>query len=136
MAAGLAKEIKTVYPEVYTIYRNWFENNYLSLGQLCCVPINNPNNSLWIANLCGQYNYGRSGCYTSYDALTVALQALANFISQRYILRDLPVYIPYNMGCGLAGGDWSRVKQIISEKIPEAIIVRLPKKGLNLCLLQ
>jgi hypothetical protein len=37
----------------------------------------------------------------------------------------MPVYIPYNMGCGLGGGDWEIVSGIIEETLPDAIIVKL-----------
>jgi len=37
------------------------------------------------------------------------------------------VYVPYLMGCGLAGGDWGIYSEIIEFYIPDAIIVRLPE---------
>lgn len=37
---------------------------------------------------------------------------------------NLPVYIPYKIGCGLAGGNWETVCQIIQKTVPDAIIVK------------
>jgi len=34
------------------------------------------------------------------------------------------VYIPYKIGCDLAGGDWNIIEKIIEEDFPDAIIVR------------
>ena len=53
--------------------------------------------------------YGRDKRYTNYAALTAALfRAMKE--NPRATFR-----IPYGLGCGLAGGDWETVLDIIKE---------------------
>ena len=64
---------------------------------------------LYVANLFGQDGYGRDKRYTNYAALTAALfRAMKE--NPRATFR-----IPYGLGCGLAGGDWETVLDIIKE---------------------
>lgn len=69
-----------------------------------------------------QKTIGRSGKHTNIDALNRALQA-----AKYEIRRSATCYFPYGMGCGLGGGDWTRVYQLIQHHFPDGIIVRLPE---------
>ena len=70
-----------------------------------------------IASIFGQEYYGRNGCFTDYDALRRAMEPI------RVMATPFPAYplttvrIPYKMGCGLGGGDWSIVSRIIQEEL-------------------
>jgi O-acetyl-ADP-ribose deacetylase (regulator of RNase III) len=60
----------------------------------------------------GQLNYGRDGQrYTSYPALKSGLEEVYTFAKEH----GLSVALPYNIGCGLGGGDWSVVSEMIYE---------------------
>ena len=37
----------------------------------------------------------------------------------------LRVGLPFGIGCGLAGGDWSVVSRMIEEHLPQAVLYRL-----------
>ena len=37
----------------------------------------------------------------------------------------LRVGLPFGIGCGLAGGDWSVVSRAIEETVPQAVLYRL-----------
>lgn len=64
------------------------------------------------ANLFGQLNYGRSKTrYTDYGALERALTTLKTEAQAR----GLSVALPYNIGCGLANGEWSLVEEMIGK---------------------
>ncbi|MFD1905034.1 Appr-1-p processing enzyme family protein [Paenibacillus rhizoplanae] len=64
----------------------------------------------YTANLFGQLNYGRSKTrYTDYAALEKALATLKTEAKAK----GLSVALPYNIGCGLANGEWSVVERII-----------------------
>jgi len=117
MGAGIALSIRKKWPIVYNEYINAFKKGELSLGNVILSKINS---HLYVANLCGQYYYGRKGKYTEYIAIRTCLKYI-NKISWN---KGLTIYIPKNMGCGLAGGDWSIIYKIIEEEIPNAIIVR------------
>jgi hypothetical protein len=83
-----------------------------------------------VANLFGQYNIGTSKQQTEYSALIAGFKSIANtfFAGDEketlhfgpFGLEDVPVtltdiYIPYKIGCGLGGADWSLVEEIINK---------------------
>lgn len=109
MGAGLAKQIKTLYPEVYTEYYNLCkENNPEKLLGVCQQV--SCHNGRYVANLFGQLGYGKNKIQTDYKALEQAL----SIVAQRAIQYEESVGIPYLLGCGLAGGDWNIVYEIIN----------------------
>lgn len=118
MGAGLAKALRKKYPVIFPEYRQLCINGQLRPGmiQLICVA-----DGLYICNLAGQDGYGTNRRYTDYDALQTALVKLHRVS----ISLDLPVYIPYHMGCGLGGGDWSIVSRLIESYCPNAFVVQL-----------
>lgn len=126
MGAGLAKQIRNKYPRVYEEYISVMKMVPINqrLGKCQIVSISN---MLFFANLFGQFDYKSVGLKTDYGALGMALRQLQRWrtISK---LDNLPVFIPYGIGCGLGGGDWKIVEGIIRDAIPDAIIVRLDKK--------
>ena len=85
-----------------------------------------PEENKFVANIFGQYKYGADRKYTDYKALEKGIKWVHD-ISQLYSLSS--VAIPYKIGCGLAGGDWSIVINIIREYFEysniECIIYRL-----------
>lgn len=67
--------------------------------------------------------------HTSYDAMYEGLTKLRNLLDP---LTDQQVIgFPYNMGCGLADGDWSVVEAIIKAVFQDSrfgiVIVKLPE---------
>ena len=78
-----------------------------------CPPIR-------VANLFGQVKYGGTAQHTNYDAFENGLKKLklTNF-------KRLPVYFPYGIGCGLGGGDWNIIYEIIQNTIPDSKICKL-----------
>ena len=123
MGAGLAKQIRAKWPEVYTKYRSLVEVKVASrLGKCQLVTISDK--ELYVANLFGQYNYRPLGIqHTDYRALSQAFQSLGLW-HKKYCHVDFPIWIPYKLGCGLAGGDWEIVKSLISQNIQNCFIVK------------
>lgn len=112
MGGGLAKQIRDVYPNVYYIYKRKCEamkRGIGGLGDVLYTPV--PESGFIIANIFGQDGYGRDKCYTDYDALRKAFTSISLEFPYRTIR------IPYKLGCGLAGGDWSVVWYIICETL-------------------
>ncbi|MEK4025373.1 macro domain-containing protein [Sporosarcina sp. FSL W7-1283] len=107
MGAGLAKQIRQVYPEAYYSYMSASHQSDL-LGKIQVVNINSKRT---VVNLFAQYNYGRTGLYTDYQALKETLVKLRKYASKN----NLGVALPYGLGCGLAGGDWNTVIKIIED---------------------
>lgn len=107
MGSGLAKQIRAKYPNVFEQYRKFFINNkFTALGQCQIVKAEDDK---YIANLFGQYNYGRDKQYTDYKALEEALFSLKVSAKDH----NKSVAIPFAIGCGLAGGSWDIVYKII-----------------------
>ena len=112
MGGGIALQIKNKYPNVFKQYREFCLNRTCSeklLGECQIVKIENEPNR-YIANLFGQFEISRTSVQTREDCLEKALIILKNEAQRK----DLSVGIPYKIGCGLAGGNWDNVYQIIS----------------------
>lgn len=75
---------------------------------------------LSIYSIFSQFNYGNSAktgqVYTDINLLSKALHDIAS--------RSEIVYIPYGIGCGLAGGNWNELVQLIDD-IDNLYAVRL-----------
>lgn len=107
MNAGLAKQIRQAYPQVYDSYMkacSMYKPNQL-LGMIQFIRVAD---DLFICNFFTQLDYGTNKVQTNYDAFEFALNKLAYKTSP-----DTPIYIPYKIGCGLAGGDWEIIKELI-----------------------
>ncbi len=118
MGAGLAAAIRKKYPRHYEDYMS----RAAHLGGLVFTQVNN---DLYIVGVYGQQEYGRDKRYTDYDALEKGLIAVGTFAQSL----GLPVYLPYGIGCGLAGGDWEIVKTIVDKALPDAIVIKKTVKG-------
>lgn len=114
MGAGLAKQIKAKFSNVFKEYSslcNLYENRDKRLdllGQCQFVAIGKDK---YIANIFGQYGMGTSRQQTDYDALYRGLLELMSYS----VKNELSVALPYGLGCGLAGGDWEIVSDMISD---------------------
>lgn len=109
MGAGLAKALSDKYADLKPAYLRAVgsvEDKKALLGRTFYKQVSA---SLVIANCFGQYQYGRDKQHTHYGALMYSLKQVAITASKN----DMPVYIPYGLGCGLAGGDWSTVLELI-----------------------
>lgn len=115
--AGLARQIKQKYV-------GWYDN-YLhctpALGKLG-VFIHSP--TLVVANLYGQDKFGAGTRHTDYMALGTALSRLER-LGKYYML---PIYLPYQLGSNLGGGDWEIVLELIDTCCPSATVLRLPER--------
>lgn len=114
MGAGLAAQIANKWPVVLAAYRA----EKPGLGECQTVAVTG---DLWVANLVGQAGFGRNKVYTVSRHLRSALSSLAKFAYEK----DIAVYLPYRLGCGLGGGDWFEISKILNEVLPFAVIMRL-----------
>ena len=118
MGAGLALKLKAKYPICFESYSKYCKADQFKLGmvQFCRV-----NSNLFICNLAGQDGYGGGKRQTDYDALATCLTKLY----AKSLELGLTPYLPYKLGCGLAGGDWAIVSKLIETHCPNAVIVQL-----------
>jgi len=110
MGAGLALAIRRKWPQVY--------KDYLAAEQeLGNVVITEVAPGLFVASLFAQEFYGKGETYTDYKALEICLRKVRESAAK-------PIHIPSGMGCGLGGGNWEIVQEIIARTIPDAVICR------------
>ena len=117
--AGIALQIRQRWPAWYEAYRN----DQRKLGDATLVRVQ-PWPAAWIGSLYAQFTVGRGSQQTAYDARRQALVTTSENLDASTI--GAQVYVPFGLGSGLGGGDWSMVARIVSEVMPDALIVRLP----------
>lgn len=125
MNSGIAKSIRDVWPEVYIVDCQTQKGDYNKLGTTSHYGVSVKNNKfLYIANCYTQYNYGRElgKVYVDYDAIAMCMNKLNHDLKGKKL--GLPM-----IGCGLAGGDWNIVKNIIETRLidVDVTIVKLLK---------
>lgn len=106
MGAGIAKDIKREFDGAYIVDSQTKKGDYNKLGNYTKAY----QHGVWIYNLYTQYEYGREKIQIDYDALTLCLRKLNRECAGKTI--GLPL-----IGCGLAGGNWEKVKQIIKNEL-------------------
>lgn len=109
MGAGIALQIRNTYPNVYQLYKQYCAK--YGSGLLGKTLFVNCNDGKIVANLFGQDGYGRGFCQTDYAALEKAIASVEKIATKG----KKSVGFPYKIGCDLAGGDWSIVKNIIKK---------------------
>lgn len=112
MGSGVARDIRFKFPRAYERYIALCRSNKKAgretshLLGLCQVV---ESEGKYIANLFGQDFYGMDRQHTDYSALTKAFSILADQCEELKV----SIAMPYGIGCGRGGGDWSTVYRII-----------------------
>lgn len=114
MGAGVAKQIKSLYPKVFFNYQNLckqYENRPAQLlGSTQMIALSEISSTPCVVNLFGQVGYGRDSVQTNLPALQKACQKVADYADPEEIIA-----MPYRIGCGLAGGNWGDVMDMLTE---------------------
>lgn len=114
MGRGVAKAIADKWPQVLRDYREFFRTKGVTsenevLGQSVLTRIGDES---YVVSMIAQDGYGMDGKqYLKYLPLGKCL-AFAEHLAFQH---QLPLYAPYLMGCGLAGGNWGIVSAMLSE---------------------
>ena len=120
---GFVVAISRRWQEPETEYRKLKPNGLLTLGNVQFVAVAD---DITVANMIAQKGYGKnnSSLHRSadpddeiplqYDSLHDCLM----FVSARAALTKSSVHMP-RIGCGLAGGEWSKVAAVIEVTMPE-----------------
>lgn len=119
MGRGLAKEIKERYPQVYTKYRTickYFLNPEMLYGNIAFIQVTD---KLYVSNLFSQVGLIKADRIspTDYGLLKECLIKTIEKRNEIYETSNImyEIYLPFKIGCGLAGGSWEEVLKIISE---------------------
>ncbi|MDQ0994127.1 macro domain-containing protein [Streptomyces sp. V3I7] len=111
---GFVLALSRRWPGPEAAYRAWHRDRATSdfgLGAVRMVPVEP---ALWVANMIGQRGIRGAGrsAPVRYEAIDTALGRLADQV----IELGAAVHMP-RIGCGLAGGTWSRIEPLITERL-------------------
>lgn len=111
MGAGLAKALVEKYPNMLTNYKDICDRlSFEEIKRKGLVSWYNKDGK-WIASVFGQEYYGRNQKYTDYVSLGNGLENIRFFAQNA----KLSVALPSGLGCGLGGGNWDIVQDIIEQ---------------------
>lgn len=126
MGAGVAKAIIDKWPVVKTDYleAQVDSSHGLPIGSILVSEVV-PDG--YVITMIAQNGYGRDGkCYLVYKALEECLRKVVPF---HYKLQKTHnIYAPFKIGCGLAGGDWTTVRETF-DKIQEFRVIFCNKEA-------
>jgi O-acetyl-ADP-ribose deacetylase (regulator of RNase III) len=109
MGAGVALAIRNKYPLAYQADLETVKGDRNKLGTFTKAQVE-PEKIVY--NLYTQYSMGTHKIQLDYQALENSFEAMVKDIKQNRSLRSPIIAIP-RIGCGLAGGNWDVVKEII-----------------------
>ncbi|WP_439624215.1 macro domain-containing protein [Gemmata sp.] len=107
---GFVLAVSRRWKEPEAAYRTWAAAG-LKLGEVQFVQVE-PH--IWVANMVGQRGVrtGSSGPPIRYAAVAACLRHVA----QKALELGASVHMP-RIGCGLAGGEWSRIEPLVEEHL-------------------
>lgn len=111
---GFVLALSRRWPEPEAAYRRWHREragNDFGLGAVQFVEVSP---RMWVANAVGQRGMrgGSNGAPVRYEAIDVALGAVADRAAEL----GASVHMP-RIGCGPAGGKWSRIEPLIEKRL-------------------
>lgn len=120
--AGFSGAVSRRWPHVEGSYCAWAAGHFknttetvekLALGKVLYTLVSKVP-PVWIANLCAQRGISRVPRTTllQYDALETCLGDAGVFATARGLKVQMP-----RIGCGLAGGTWTKVEPIVMAKL-------------------
>jgi O-acetyl-ADP-ribose deacetylase (regulator of RNase III) len=127
---GFVLSLTQRYPEAEKAYRNWFQMNEVGgdpelvpfrLGRMKIVRVSN---NVAVANMIAQHGVSAENGvppirYAALEDCLAELRLLARATSfVRNPEKTASVHMP-RIGCGLAGGEWSKVEEIINRMMPD-----------------
>jgi O-acetyl-ADP-ribose deacetylase (regulator of RNase III) len=107
---GFVVALSERWSEPEQAYRQWFQHRSSNDFELGAVQLVAVAPEVWVANLIGQRDVhpGPDGPPVRYEAIEAGLGEVAD----EALARGASVHMP-RIGCGLAGGEWSRVEAIV-----------------------
>lgn len=122
MGAGIAKGIKTAFPEAFEADRNTARGDRGKLGTCSSATINVAGNVFTVVNAYTQSDYKGPLPRVDYEAIRMCFQWIRQAHGTKRV--GLP-----RIGAGLAGGDWPIIAAIIDEEAAEMDITLVEFSG-------
>ncbi len=122
MGAGIAKAIRARFPAAYEADLATEKGSAAKLGTFTYAEVSCGAHRLVVANAYTQHHWRGRGVLLEYEALGRAFRAIAEAFPRARVGYPL-------IGAGLAGGDWTRIAQIIDAELEgrDHTLVRLPR---------
>lgn len=117
MGSGVAKAIRSKYPQVFEDYKNHEQAYGYELGDIVSTQIIDKEEDIdiVIVSAITQLQYGKDKRrYVNYEALAVVFESIENIAKH---FGHTQVHFPL-IGCGLGGGSWEVVSAIIEASAP------------------
>ncbi|MCX4820659.1 macro domain-containing protein [Streptomyces sp. NBC_01142] len=111
---GFVLAISRRWPEPEAAYRRWHRERARNDFGLGAAQFVRAGRYVWVANMVGQRGMrtGSKGVPVRYEAIDAALAS----VGDKAVELGASVHMP-RIGCGLAGGQWSRIEPLISERL-------------------
>ena len=109
---GFVMAISARWPQPEAAYRSWFaEQEGFELGAVRFIQVEG---QVWVANMIGQQGIQEKDGVAPirYAAVWSGLQAVAEKAKELMASVHMP-----RIGCGLAGGEWTKIEPIIRETL-------------------
>lgn len=117
MGSGVAKSIRSKYPEVFAPYKKHCDLSGADLlGKI--QPLIMSDGKI-VVNMFAQNEYGWDRQYTNVKAFEVCVEKLSKYARDRH----MAVAMPYRIGCGRGGANWKVVYPILSKYFAENDLV-------------
>ncbi len=110
MGAGIAKSIKSHFPEAYDADLKTQKGDASKLGSISFATVVRKNEELTIVNGYTQYHWYGSGVLVDYDAIRSVMKNVKSTFAGKRI--GYP-----RIGAGLAKGDWETIIKIINQEL-------------------
>lgn len=118
MGSGVAGQVRMKFPEAYKAYSDIcngeqsLTNPLWLLGKSQFVRCSN---GVTIVNMYAQGHYGYDGKqYTDYDAFQKCLREIRDTVPVGSVIA-----MPYKIGCGLGGGDWAVILELLKDELSD-----------------
>ncbi|MFJ6855781.1 macro domain-containing protein [Streptomyces sp. NPDC091271] len=111
---GFVLALSRRWPEPEAAYRRWHRERAGNDFGLGAVQFVQADSYTWVANLVGQRGIrtGSKGVPVRYEAIDAGLDKVAAKAAEL----GASVHMP-RIGCGLAGGTWSRVEPLLTDRL-------------------
>lgn len=133
MGSGVAWQIRNKWPIVYEEYKNKYnstDDKKKLLGSVQQIFLKEEskkyNKSIYVMNMFTQYNYGKKGRYTNYEAFYESLVTIRAKARLFHLFEDIPmstlspqptIAFPYKIGCDRGGANWNIINTMIYETL-------------------
>lgn len=107
MGSGVAKALRNKYPDIFVRYKVYCDNMGAQLlGKIQVLAVDDGKK---VVNMFAQDAYGWDKQYTNEKAFEMCAIKLFDYAKSK----NLSIAMPYKIGCGRGGADWSNIYKIL-----------------------